>query len=120
MGFFSRQASYGPPAQAPFIEQPVELEAQAEAYKKMADISYTKELNLPETPYVKRTTTDPNTPTLYEQYYNLVRSNYNEQFNSILEEVDKSSGKLTLETKEKLSKVLKGRIFSEETKKKMS
>ena len=33
------------------------LEAQAEAYKKMADISYTKELNLPETPYVKRTTT---------------------------------------------------------------
>src|SRR3972149_5735619 len=103
MGFFSNQASYGPPAQAPYIEPPIELEAQAQEYQQEAKLSYLNGLNLPKVDKLKL----PFDIKLYNETFGGI----NNKIKLLSEKIYNSSGILDNETKSE-ARQLKAEIQS--------
>jgi len=93
--FLSRQSSYGRPAEAPFVDQPVGLEAQAAAAQQNAELSYLKGMNLPDVRYWQG---DKNE-------YDQMQSEANQLIGDLHKEIADNGGILTPETKKRAQQV---------------
>lgn len=93
--FLSSQSSYGRPAEAPFVDQPIELEAQAKAAKKKAELSYLQGMQLPDVKYLQHD----------EKDYQDLQQNTNKLVGELHEEVMKNNGQLSPETKKKAQQI---------------
>jgi hypothetical protein len=93
--FLSRQSSYGRPPEAPYVDQPLELEAQAAALKQKANLSNLQGMNLPKVDYLQ----------FDEEDYQNLQANTNQMVGELHEDVLKNNGQFTPETKRKAQQI---------------